>query len=155
MNGRSACAPRSAAISSASSSIEQAYNELRKTHARDRRQAGGARQHAADLEKLRDKVQAEDKRLGGQRAGDIAALLATIDLEAAAAVRVREARRVWQKRAPEFRRYRRAMNGVFKIFDDAVDALEQVKAMRGPARRRRSRRSPKRLARSASRRSRK
>jgi hypothetical protein len=46
---------------------------------------------------------------------------------------MREAHRRWQKRAPEFRRYRRAMDGSFKAFNDAVIALEQVKAMRGPA----------------------
>ena len=45
-----------------------------------------ARGRAADLERLRDKVKEEDRRLGGQRAGDIAALLATIDLQATAAI---------------------------------------------------------------------
>jgi hypothetical protein len=85
-----------------------------------------------DLEKLRDKVRSEDQRLGGQRPGDVAALLATIDLQATVAVRTRELQRRWQKRAPEFRRYRRAMDGSFKAFNDAVAVLEQVKAMRGP-----------------------
>ena len=110
---------------------ERAYDELRKTTLETAARLA-ARGSMLDLEKLRDKVRAEDQRLGGQRAGDIAALLATIDLEAASAVRLREARRVWQKRAPEFRRYRRAMNGSLKTFSDAVPALEQVKAMRGP-----------------------
>ena len=111
--------------------IERAYNDLRKTTLETAARLA-SRGSMSDLEKLRDKVRAEDKRLGGQRAGDIAALLATIDLEAAAAVRLREAKRIWQKRWPEFRRYRRAMNGSFKIFDDAINALELVKAMRGP-----------------------
>ena len=110
---------------------ERAYNELRKTTLETAARLA-ARGSMLDLEKLRDKVRAEDQRLGGQRAGDIAALLATIDLEVAGAVQLREARRVWQKRAPEFRRYRRAMNGSLKTFSDAVPALEQVKAMRGP-----------------------
>jgi hypothetical protein len=110
---------------------ERAYNELRKTTLETAARLA-ARGSMLDLEKLRDKVRAEDQRLGGQRAGDIAALLATIDLEVASAVQLREARRVWQKRAPEFRRYRRAMNGSLKTFSDAVPALEQVKAMRGP-----------------------
>ena len=111
--------------------VERAYNELRKTTLETAAKLA-ARGSMTDLEKLRDKVRAEDKRLGGQRPGDIAALLATIDLEAAAAVHLREARRVWQKRSPEFRRYRRAMNGSFKTFDEALNALELVKAMRGP-----------------------
>lgn len=111
--------------------IERAYGELRKTTLETAARLA-ARGSMSDLEKLRDKVKAEDKRLGGQRPGDVAALLATIDLEAAVAVRSREAQRRWQKRAPEFRRYRRAMDGSFKAFNDAVVALEQVKTMRGP-----------------------
>ena len=111
--------------------IQLAYDELRKTTLENAARLA-ARGSMADLEKLRDKVKAEDKRLGGQRAGDVAALLATIDLEAAVAVRLREATRRWQKRAPAYRRYRRAMNGSFKVFDDALPLLEQVKAMRGP-----------------------
>lgn len=112
--------------------IERAYDELRKTTLESAARLA-ARGSMSDLEKLRDKVKAEDRRLGGHRAGDVAALLATIDLEAATAVRMREETRRWQRRAPEFRRYRRAMNGSFKTFDGAVPALELVKAMRGPA----------------------
>lgn len=111
--------------------IERAYDELRKTSL-DAAARLAARGSMSDLEKLRDRVKAEDRRLGGQRPGDVAALLATIDLEAAIAVKTREVQRRWQRRAPEFRRYRRAMNGSFKTFDDAMVALEQVKAMRGP-----------------------
>ena len=112
--------------------VQRAYDDLRKTTLEQAAKLA-SRGSMSDLEKLRDKVKAEDRRLGGQRAGDVAALLATIDLEAAAAVRLREANKVWEKRWPEFRRYRRSMNGSFKIFDGAIAALEQVKAMRGPA----------------------
>lgn len=112
--------------------IQRGYDELRKTTLESAARLA-SRGSMSDLEKLRDKVKAEDKRLGGHRAGDIAALLATIDLEAATAVRYREANRRWQKRAPEYRRYRRAMNGSFKTFDGALPALEDVKAMRGPS----------------------
>ncbi len=110
---------------------ERAYDDLRKTTLEAAAKLA-SRGSMSDLEKLRDKVRAEDRRLGGQRAGDVAALLATIDLQATTAVRTRELQRRWQKRAPEYRRYRRAMNGSFKAFNDAVVALEQVKAMRGP-----------------------
>ena len=112
--------------------IQRSYDELRKTTLESAARLA-ARGSMSDLEKLRDKVKAEDKRLGGHRAGDVAALLATIDLEAATAVRYREANRRWQKRAPEYRRYRRAMNGSFKTFEGALPALEDVKAMRGPS----------------------
>ena len=112
--------------------IQRAYDDLRKTTLESAARLA-ARGSMSDLEKLRDKVRAEDKRLGGHRAGDVAALLATIDLVAATAVERREASRRWQRRAPAFRRYRRSMNASFKTFDGAVPALEQVKAMRGPA----------------------
>ena len=111
---------------------ERAYADLRKTTLETMARLA-RRGNMSDIEKLRDRVKAEDRRLGSQRPGDVAALLATIDLEAAVAVRTREAERRWQKRAPEFRRYRRAMGGSFKAFDEAVIALEQVKAMRGPS----------------------
>ena len=53
---------------------EQAYNDLR-TRTLEEANKLAARGRAADLEKLRDKVKEEDRRLGGQRPGDIAALL--------------------------------------------------------------------------------
>ncbi len=111
--------------------IERAYDALRKSTLEAAANLA-ARGKMSDLEKLRDKVRAEDQRLGGQRAGDVAALLATIDLEAAAAIQRREATKVWQQREPAYRRYRRAMNNSFKTFNDAVAPLERVKAMSGP-----------------------
>ncbi len=112
--------------------IEQAYNQLR-TRTLDEAAKLSARGRAADLERLREQVKEEDRRLGGQRAGDIAALLATIDLTMASAGDNRDARQRWDKRAPVFRKYRRRTNGVFKVFKDATIALEQVKTMRGPS----------------------
>ena len=111
--------------------IERAYDSLRKSTLEAAANLA-ARGKMSDLEKLRDKVKAEDQRLGGQRAGDVAALLATIDLEAAAAIEIREANKVWQRRAPAYRRYRRAMNNSFRTFNEAIDPLERVKAMSGP-----------------------
>lgn len=110
---------------------EQAYNELR-TRTLEEASKLASRGRTADLEKLRDKVREEDRRLGGQRPGDIAALLDTIDLEASAAVARREAQQVYEKRAPAYRKYRRSTNGAFKVFADAAIALEQVRAMTGP-----------------------
>jgi hypothetical protein len=111
---------------------EQAYGELRtRTLAEAIRLA--TRGRASDLEKLRDKVKAEDQRLGGQRAGEVAALLATIDLQAASAIELRAARKEWDRRAPGHRKYRRSTNGAFRVFKDASMALEQIKSMHGPA----------------------
>lgn len=111
--------------------IEQAYNDLR-TRSLEEVHKLAAKGRAADLEKLREKVKQEDQRLGGQRPGDIAALLATIDLQATTAIAMRDARRQYDRRAPLFRKYRRSTNGAFKVFNDAANALEQIRAMTGP-----------------------
>ena len=111
--------------------VERAYDALRASTLKSAARIA-SRGRLLDLEKLRDHVKAEDRRLGGQRAGDVAALLATIDLQAAAAIELREKRKQWEKREPAFRRYRRATNGSFNAFKEALMALEQVKDMSGP-----------------------
>ena len=123
MNGRTACAAPSSGDLERERKIERAYDALRKSTLEAAANLA-ARGKMSDLEKLRDKVRAEDQRLGGQRAGDVAALLATIDLEAAAAIEFREANKVWQRRAPAYRRYRRAMN----------NSLQDLQRRRRPAR---------------------
>jgi hypothetical protein len=110
---------------------EQAYNDLRTRSLEDATKLA-SKGRAADLEKLRDRIREEDKRLGGQRPGDIAALLATIDLQATTVIATRDARRQFDKRAPVFRKYRRSTNNAFKVFNDAARALEQVRSMSGP-----------------------
>jgi hypothetical protein len=112
--------------------VEREYEVLRTTTLEAAAKAG-RRGDARELERLRFKVQQEDKRLGGQRPGDVAALLATIDLQASTATQTRAAYDQWKKRAPAFRRYRRSMNRSFGVFKDAARALEQIKAMSGPA----------------------
>ena len=86
-----------------------------------------------EFERLRDRVTAEDRRLGGQRAGEIAALLATIDLQADAALTSRDARKQWERREQGYRRYRRSMNGAFNEFRKATVFLDQVRTLSGPA----------------------
>ena len=81
----------------------------------------------SELERLRDKVKDEDRKLGGHRPGDVASLLATIDLQASTADATREARKEWERRAPQFRKYRRATNSIFSTFKDVEVALEQVR----------------------------
>jgi hypothetical protein len=112
--------------------IERAYDELR---TRTLAEAGrlAARGRASDLERLRDRVKEEDQRLGGQRPGDVAALLATIDLQSSSVTVTRDARKQFERRSPLFRRYRRGTNGAFKVFGEAAIALEQVKTMSGPS----------------------
>ena len=111
--------------------VEKSYDDLR-TRTLEEAAKLAARGKMSDLERLRDRVREEDRRLGGQRDGDVAALLATIDLQTASAIEERETRKEWERRAPTFRKYRRSTNAAFKVFADAVLALEQVKTMSGP-----------------------
>ena len=110
---------------------ERAYNELR-TRSLEEANKIAMKGRSSDLERLRDRVKEEDRKLGGQRPGDVAALLATIDLESAAVIAARDARHAYDKRAPVFRKYRRSTNGAFKVFNDAATALEQIRKMTGP-----------------------
>lgn len=110
---------------------EKAYDDLR-TRTLQAASKLAAKGQRSELERLRESVKEADRKLGGQRGGDIAALLATIDIEAASAIANRDARREWEKRAPVFRKYRRSTNTAFKVFNDATVALEQVKSMSGP-----------------------
>ncbi|MBM3806956.1 MAG: hypothetical protein FJW22_02050 [Acidimicrobiia bacterium] len=110
---------------------EQAYADLR-TRTLTETAKLAARGRLSDVEKLRHSVTLEDQRLGGQRAGEIAALLSTIDLVAATAIETRETKEAFERRAPAFRRYRRSTNSAFKVFEDAATALAQVRSMNGP-----------------------
>jgi len=111
--------------------VERAYTVLRQRtlEASARLAVKGDRSAFA---KLRDRVITEDRRLGGARAGEIAALLATIDLQADGAARAKNARKDWEKREQFYRRYRRAMNGSFNVFRDATVSLDRVRTMSGP-----------------------
>lgn len=111
--------------------VEKGYDDLRIRTLSDAARLA-ARGKMSDLERLRDHVREEDRRLGGQRPGDVAALLATIDLQTASAIANRETRKEWERRAPIFRRYRRSTNGAFKTFGEALPALQQIKTMTGP-----------------------
>lgn len=111
--------------------LEKAYDDLRDRTLEEAAKLA-SRGKMSDLERLRDHVRDEDRRLGGQRAGDVTALLATIDLRTASAIAHRETRKEWERRAPLFRRYRRSTNGAFKAFADALQSLEQIKTMNGP-----------------------
>ncbi len=111
--------------------IERAYAALRQRTLEDAIKIALKGEHHK-FEPLRDRVMAEDRRLGGHRAGEVAALLATIDAQADAAKQSRAARKDWERREQGYRRYRRSMNGAFKVFRDATVSLDQVRTLSGP-----------------------
>ena len=111
--------------------VDRDYETLRKSTL-DAAARAGRRRDAREFERLRTRILKEDTRLGGQRPGDVASLLATLDL-ASITSQTRAMQDLWQKRGPAFRRYRRSTNGSFSVFKDVARTLEQVKTMSGPA----------------------
>lgn len=111
--------------------LEAGYAELR-TSTLEASSKAASRGDVKDLEQLREKVQKQDARLGKKQPGNIEALIATLDMQIDATRRVKVAREHWSKRAPLYRRYRRAMNSSFSMFKSATSPLEQVRAMSGP-----------------------
>ena len=111
--------------------VEAAYAELR-TSTLEASAKAASRTQLKDLERLRDNVEKEDAKLGQRQPGDIAALIATLDAQIDAARVMKVSREQWSKRAPLYRRYRRAMNSSFSMFKSATYPLEQVRAMSGP-----------------------
>jgi hypothetical protein len=110
--------------------VDREYGALRKSTL-DAAARAGRRGDAREFERLRARIQQEDTRLGGQRPGEVAALIATLDL-ASISSQERATRDLWKRRGPAFRRYRRSTNGSFSVFRDVARSLEQVKAMSGP-----------------------
>ena len=111
--------------------VERAYTMLRQRTLESAAKIS-LKGERSEFERLRDHVRAEDVRLGGKRAGEVAALLATIDLQADGALQARDARKAWEKREQGYRRYRRSTNGSFNVFRDATVSLEQVRKLAGP-----------------------
>jgi len=111
--------------------VERAYTVLRQS-ALESSAKLARKGDRREFEKLRDRVIAEDRRLGGERTGEIAALLATIDLQADGAAQARNTRKEWEKREQFYRRYRRSMSGSFNVFRDATVSLDQVRTLAGP-----------------------
>ena len=110
--------------------LDRDYEALRKSTL-DAAARAGRRRDAREFERLRARLRQEDTRLGGQRPGEVAALLATLEL-ASFPSQERAAQEQLKKRAPAFRRYRRSTNGSFSVFKNVRPTLEQVKALAGP-----------------------
>jgi hypothetical protein len=86
----------------------------------------------SEFERLRDQVREDGARLGSQRAGEVAALLATIDAQAETELQAKDNRKDWEKRERGYRRYRRSMNSSFNVFRDATASLDQIRTLTGP-----------------------
>ena len=111
--------------------VDRAYAELRDTTLESSGKAS-SRGDVQELERLRARVEREGDRLGKKQSGEVAALLATVDLQIDAARQVRLAHDHWESQAPAFRSYRRSMRNSFSTFKGAIHNLDQVRSMSGP-----------------------
>lgn len=111
--------------------LERAYASLRQRtlEAANRILKRGDR---SGFERLRAQLREEGSRLGSQRAGEVAALLATIDVQGETVLQANDSRKEWEQRERGYRRYRRSMNGSFDVFRDLTASLEQVRTLAGP-----------------------
>lgn len=111
--------------------LDNAYAELRTTTlaAATRR---AARADVRGIEKLRATVRQADQRLGGKRPAEVEGLLATLDSQLASARAIQLARDQWELRAPEARRYRRAVTTPLRTISRNTPWLEDVRAQAGP-----------------------
>jgi hypothetical protein len=111
--------------------VDRAYEDLRTTALGDAMKAAD-KGDVKTLERVRARVETEDRKLGSHQPGEVEALLATIDVQLDAARQLRLARDQFESRAPAFRRYRRSMGSVFSSFKAATSHLEAVRSMSGP-----------------------
>jgi hypothetical protein len=83
------------------------------------------------VENLLALVRSRDDALGNARPDEVNSLVAAIDERLDAARRLRLARDRWLMRAPDFQRYRVAINGPLDLFAQLRPALEDIKSLAG------------------------
>jgi hypothetical protein len=83
------------------------------------------------VENLLALVQTRDDALGHARPDEVNSLMAAIEERLDAARRLRLARDRWLMRAPDFRRYRVAINVPLDLFAQLRPALEDIKSLAG------------------------
>ena len=123
---------RAAAELASEVQTEHAYDDLR----RHVLETAAARARTADVRGLQDLIRtvlSADDRLGRRRPNATAALLATLDRRLAAARRLRLARDQWALRADAYRVYLRKVNKTLRAWSKVRPALEDVRALAGPA----------------------
>ena len=111
--------------------LDKAYAELSK-NAIESAVKAGEDGDPRKLEAIREHVRKQDAKLGGRRASDVTALIATLEAQVDAARRWQLALDQYEMRAPGFRLYRRSMAGSLSTFKAATKSLEEVRQMVGP-----------------------
>jgi len=110
--------------------IERAYGDLTRTSLREADQ----RVKNGDPRALQDVIAralSADQRLGHRRPGEMAALLATLDLRLDEANRMRFARAAWAERVEVFKDYREATRSPRNRISNLATPLRQIRDQKG------------------------
>ena len=110
--------------------VEHAYADLTKTSLRDAASRAG-RGDVRGLQQIIARALLADDRLGRQRTGEMAALLAALDSRLDEATRVYVAQQAFAARVDIFRAYQRTMSATDRQLREFRRQLEQIRARRG------------------------
>jgi hypothetical protein len=89
--------------------------------------------NVAGVEGVLRQVRSADKRLGGQRPDQVAALIGAIEERLDAARRLRLARDQWTSRTAAYKKYRSAVAGPLARLAGIQRRLEDIRALAGPS----------------------
>lgn len=92
-----------------------------------------ARGDLRTIDRLKERLLAEDRKLGGRRAEDVAAIVATLDAHLDAALRLRLAMDQWTLRVGVLRGYHRASSVSIRTLEGARPNLDDIRGLTGPA----------------------
>jgi hypothetical protein len=92
-----------------------------------------ARADVRSLDRLRERVQAHDAKLGRRRPDDVAAMLATLEAHLEAAHRLRLAQDQWILSESRLRGYQRAIAPYVQALIEKRASLEDIRFLAGPA----------------------
>ena len=112
--------------------IDSLYARLRLTTLTSASQLS-ARADVRGLARLRDRVRQEDVKLGSKRPDDLAAVIATLDLNVDTAHLLRLQQDQWLSRIEVLRAYKRTTNGAVTTLAQAADGLDDIRALAGPS----------------------
>jgi len=112
-------------------SIDQRYLRVSKDLL-DRASRSAAKADVRNVERVMDRIQKEDNRLGQQRPDVVQALTASVQAQLDNARRLRLLRDQWKSRQAIFREYQRAVGLDLVQLVKARPALESIKKLDGP-----------------------
>jgi hypothetical protein len=111
--------------------VEAAYGRLA-SEVTAAAQARSARADVRGVERLLDRVRAQDKDLGHQRPDQVLALVSLVQDRLDAARRLRLARDRWSGQSATYRAYQKSLSSMIQGFAQLEPGLDDIKRLAGP-----------------------